>query len=420
MRTQDRRGPWDGRSDSGGGMATAPRAGLRVVGPGAARGPLEPGRLLSHAAAALHVVVDAVGAPASGTVDPVAVGSVRGEAPGRGSAEAPGRRSAEAPGTVGLQVPGTMGPQATGPAGAVASATQGPTAPGTLSATASDAVGACYLDLWICDRLLRHDGGNRSAAARCLVPVLLLEGVGAIAPVLGARLHRPDAVAVEYRRRRRVLVRAVRERSPQTWERLGHRLARIATGEDRLARPLTPVRGRGLPKPLSELVGLLEAERRELAAAGAESAGQEPPHALLERCALLAAAAACLDGWQEAGPHRDGRGGQGAAGHGIGRPGAWPTAGDLPLPGPGGGAPSASGSSSGPCTAGCPACHHPPPRHSGPAHPLSPHPTAAFGVSARRARLCGALYRLAVRLDLRVSDGAGTAWRADVLRCAVA
>ncbi|MFG2552073.1 hypothetical protein ACGFWF_19310 [Streptomyces sp. NPDC048581] len=394
-------------------------------------------------------------------------------------------------------------------------------APGALSAAASDAVGACYLDLWICDRLLRHDGGNRSAAARCLVPVLLLEGVGGIAPVLGARLHRPDVAAVEYRRRRRVLVRAVRERSPQTWERLGQRLARIATGEDRLARPLTPVRGRGLPQPLAELVGLLEAERRELAAVGAESVGGEPPHALLERCALLTAAAACLDGWQEAGPHRHGPERHGTAGPGNGRPGAWPTARQVPLPGsaggsrselgssfgccggdcsagydrlsglgggsrsgsassfgccggdcpagydplsglagvlrsasvsssgicaadcsaghhplsgPAGGPRSASGSSFGPCSGSCPVGHHPRARHPGEAHSVprdpsgrpdpSGHPgpsvhPASLGVSMRRARLCGALYRLAVRLDLRVSDGARTAWRADVLRCAV-
>lgn len=252
--------------------------------------------------------------------------------------------------------------------------------PGTAvpGAAASDALGACYLDLWICDRLLRHDGGDRSAAARCLLPVLLLEGVGGIAPVLGARLHRPDAVAVEYRRRRRLLVRAVRERSPLTWEGLGHRLARVAAGDDRLARPLTAVRDRGLPQPLAELVGLLEAERRELVAAGIEPAGQEPPRGLLERCALLTAAAACLDGWQEAGAHPA-----------APRQSRW-------APGPFPGLDGGEG-----------AVDH---------RPL----TAPVGVSLRRARLCGALYRLAVRLDLRSSDVARTAWRADVLRCAVA
>ncbi|MFF8865158.1 hypothetical protein ACF08B_24215 [Streptomyces sp. NPDC015139] len=250
-------------------------------------GPLEPRRLVEHAEAALEVVVGAVGGPATGR----------------------------------------------------------------LGRVPSDAVGACYLDLWICDRLLRHDGGGRSAAAQCLVPLLLLEGVGGLAAALGAGLHRPEPAAVEYRRRRRVLVRAARERSPQVWGRLARRMDRLAAGEDRLAHPLTAVRHRALPRPLPELVGGLEEERHRLAAAVAREPAADVRYGPAERYALLTAAAACVDGWQ--------------------------------------------------------------PRDTG------VHDTT-LGIGARRARLCGALCRLSVRLDLPVSEAARTAWRADVLRCAVA
>lgn len=222
-------------------------------------------------------------------------------------------------------------------------------------AAADDAVSACYLDLWVCDRLLLR-AGEHAPAARHLVPVLLLDGVGGLAAVLGERLHRADAAATEYRRRRRLLVRAARERSPRIWEQLALRPAAIAAGEDRLARPLTPVRHRALPRPLAELVERLEAERRGLAARCARWGDDGTPDAepdgtvlavLAEQLAVLTAAAACLDGWHGSGP-------------------------------------------------------------------------TAPGIAVQRARLCGALYRLASRLELPLSDRAGTAWRADVLRCAVA
>ncbi|MFJ8933017.1 hypothetical protein ACIRLA_41290 [Streptomyces sp. NPDC102364] len=353
MRTQDRRGTWDGRGGSGSDVAKGRGTGPPVgpVSPGSLEpgslepGSLEPGRLLGHARAALDEVVAAAGAVT--------------------------------PGAAGLQAPDT--------AGAPASGARTTAVWGTLGAAASDAVAACYLDLWICDRLLRHDGGNRSAAARCLVPVLLLEGVGGLTPVLGARLHRPDSAALAYRRRRRALVGAVRERSPRAWDLLGERLARIAAGEDRLARPLTPVRCRALPKPLSQLVGLLEAERCELVARSAELADSPLPYGVRERCALLVTAAACLDGWQGPGPQRDPHARRDTVAAGTGRPTGHRSL--LALPGP---------------------------AHSGPGHPLG-HP---HSVSLLRARLCAALHRLAVRLDLRMPDAAHTAWRADVLRCA--
>ncbi|MEE1758267.1 MULTISPECIES: type I polyketide synthase [unclassified Streptomyces] len=165
------------------------------------------------------------------------------------------------------------------------------------SRRARAAAGAAYLDLWVCGRLLRAD----PVAARHLVPRLLLESVDGLVVLLGPDLSCDSGPGAEYRRRARFLADAMWHADhTEHLTAVTARLPRLARGDDRLSRPLAPLRHLTL--------SVLEQERRHLlttcAAAtarygrdqgGTDSAGDARHRAAADRYALLTAAAACLD-----------------------------------------------------------------------------------------------------------------------------
>ncbi|MEX2985750.1 hypothetical protein [Streptomyces sp. C36] len=175
---------------------------------------------------------------------------------------------------------------------------------------AKAAAGAAYLDLWACERLLRADGGIRSASARFLVPRLLMESVDGLTVLLGTELHRASRASAEYRRRARLLGEAMWH--PDHEERLMAVVERLSLplyGDDRLSRPMTSVRPMSLPTALHRMLDDLERERRQLIDDCALSEGSPTARdwARADRYALLTAAAACVDDWERRKGHRQHR-----------------------------------------------------------------------------------------------------------------
>ncbi|MFB6439901.1 hypothetical protein ACFCVY_24475 [Streptomyces sp. NPDC056411] len=175
------------------------------------------------------------------------------------------------------------------------------------------AVGGTYADLWACTRLTRAGEVRESAAtvARYLVPRILLDAADGLAAAWGDWFHEDSELAADHRHHVGRLADIAA--APGAGKRLRDVAARIpslATGDDRLAHPLTAVPPAALRAPLGRLVRALEDERRAVLRAAASAAqtslvdgrfaAADDPGlwALADRYALLALAAECLDGWR--------------------------------------------------------------------------------------------------------------------------
>lgn len=173
------------------------------------------------------------------------------------------------------------------------------------------AVAGAYAGLWTCRRLAEASQGPGGAApvAAYLAPRLLLDGADGLAAALGDRLYGSGASSAAYRRHVRKLaeIAATPGAAARTRE-VAARLPALVSGDDRLARPLTAVSASALARPLRELVGALEEERRAVVARVADP-GPAGIWALADRYALLSAAAVCLDGWRMPGAPRRRRSG---------------------------------------------------------------------------------------------------------------
>ncbi|MCK7625829.1 hypothetical protein MUU72_22455 [Streptomyces sp. RS10V-4] len=175
------------------------------------------------------------------------------------------------------------------------------------------AVAGAHADLWACDRLARAAAGHEPAAAvaRYLAPRLLLDAADGLAAAWAGPAPADPVEAAGYRHHvGRLAALAGAPGAAARLRAVAALVPALATGDGRLAQPLTVVPATVLKAPLGSLVRALEEERRAVLRAAPAvqpelpgGRGRLPDNdpalwALADRYALLALAAACLDGWR--------------------------------------------------------------------------------------------------------------------------